>query len=672
MRIICSILLFVFFTPSFAQKSDSLTAIELFKSANKISEALPDSSIKIYENLIQTNSNRSITLKSYLRLFEICYNQRRDLVKGLGLSMKIAELYQKTNDTLNYIRQYRNISVILGELNRNEEALSYTKEVLAFAKRKNIPDLIISASISISEYYSFNGRTDTAVAILENLKSNLPVKTENSDLAALNMNLGNFYFNFGKETESPENYRHAIYTAKQTISLLKDSKGEEAKVGFSYGLIAASNMELGNLPEAERNYKYALNVFEKSKRHDQLEGLYFELIQLYIKMGDKERSIYYLEKHDSISRQMYNEESAKSVSEMKIQFETDKKDAEYKLLQIENTLSIKTLKQQKIITFFIIGGLIIVSVFAFFIFYGLKKQRLANSIISKQKIEVETQKLIVETKAAELSARHKEISDSIMYAERIQRSFLATKSLLDENLREYFVFFKPKDVVSGDFYWASKLTNGNFTLVTADSTGHGVPGAIMSILNITSLEKAVDQGLTQPSEILNHTRKTIIERLKKDGSAEGGKDGMDASIAVYDFERKKLLVAAANTQVWIVRASVNSLAREIIEIKSDKMPIGKHEKENTSFVQQEIDLKSGDVIYSLTDGFPDQFGGPNGKKFMSKNLRELLAKNAHLPMQEQKLILEKTFNEWIACPNPRGGVGNMEQVDDVTLIGVRV
>ncbi|MBK8368784.1 MAG: SpoIIE family protein phosphatase [Bacteroidetes bacterium] len=191
----------------------------------------------------------------------------------------------------------------------------------------------------------------------------------------------------------------------------------------------------------------------------------------------------------------------------------------------------------------------------------------------------------------------------------------------------------------------------------------------MSLLNITSLEKAIET-LSNPSDIFNSTRKTIIERLKKDGSAEGGKDGMDASLTVYDFKNKKLIIAAANNPVWIIRSlsPFEGGARragdvEVIEIKADKMPVGKHDKDSVSFTQQEIDLQSGDVIYTLTDGFPDQFGGEKGKKFMSKNLRELLSSNAHLPMNEQKELLELTFKNW---------VGNLEQVDDVTLIGVRV
>ena len=278
-----------------------------------------------------------------------------------------------------------------------------------------------------------------------------------------------------------------------------------------------------------------------------------------------------------------------------------------------------------------------------------ESERILEQKVIERTEEVVRQRHIVEEK-------HKEITDSINYAERIQRSFLASKELLNENLKDHFVFFKPKDIVSGDFYFAEKLNNGSFLLATADSTGHGVPGAIMSLLNITSLEKAIENQ-DQPSDILNTTRKIIIERLKNDGSTEGGKDGMDCSVICFDFKKKKIIVSAANNPVWIVRGS------ETIEIKPDKMPVGKHDKQHVSFTQQTIDIKKGDVIYTITDGFSDQFGGSLGKKFMSKKLRELLSKNAHLPMEEQRTILENTFISW---------VGDLEQIDDVTLIGVRV
>jgi serine phosphatase RsbU (regulator of sigma subunit)/ligand-binding sensor domain-containing protein len=277
------------------------------------------------------------------------------------------------------------------------------------------------------------------------------------------------------------------------------------------------------------------------------------------------------------------------------------------------------------------------------------KERTAEVV--KQKEEIEIQKQIVEHK-------NKDITDSINYAQRIQRSLLASDKLLKEHLQDYFIFFQPKDIVSGDFYWASELADGNFAFVTADSTGHGVPGAIMSMLNISCLNEAVNGNkLTEPDEILNYTRRRIIDHLSNDGSAEGGKDGMDCSLVIFNKKTKELRFAAANNPVWIVRN------KEIIEFSPDKMPVGKHDNDSVSFRRQTFQLMKDDVVYTLTDGMPDQFGGPKGKKFMYKQFKELLISISTLNMHEQQEILRNTINTW---------KGNLEQIDDICVAGIRI
>jgi ligand-binding sensor domain-containing protein/serine phosphatase RsbU (regulator of sigma subunit) len=296
---------------------------------------------------------------------------------------------------------------------------------------------------------------------------------------------------------------------------------------------------------------------------------------------------------------------------------------------------------------------------AVLLIFGFVKWRIAKLKERQRELETEVEIATKEIRKQkeQVEEVHKEITDSINYAERIQRSFLATDELLSQNLNDYFVFFQPKDVVSGDFYWAEKLSNGTFAMVNADSTGHGVPGAIMSILNISSIEEAIKEGSTAPHEIFNKTRNFIIERLKKDGSPEGGQDGMDASIICFDFEKKKFSYAAAQNPIWIIRGG------ELIEIKPEKMPIGKHDKDNIPFEGGEIEIKKGDQIYTLTDGFQDQFGGAVGKKFMIKKMREYVLSISHLPMKEQHEKLNETFSNW---------KGDLEQIDDVCVIGVKI
>ncbi|MCD6066137.1 MAG: protein serine/threonine phosphatase [Bacteroidetes bacterium] len=285
----------------------------------------------------------------------------------------------------------------------------------------------------------------------------------------------------------------------------------------------------------------------------------------------------------------------------------------------------------------------------------LQQEKEKKKILEDQNILLEQQ---VAERTLELSQKNKDITDSINYAKRIQRALLAGDEMLSVHFKDYFIFFQPKDIVSGDFYWAAVLENGQIALVTADSTGHGVPGAIMSMLNISCLSDAAEaQKLTDPGAILNYTRKRIIRQLANDGSAEGGKDGMDCSLICFDIAGKKMSYAAANNPVWIVRNS------ELIELKGDKMPVGKHDRQDESFTQHTVDLQKGDMIYTLTDGFPDQFGGPKGKKFMYKQLKELLISISALPVQQQKEKLNETFAAWKS---------GYEQVDDVCIIGIRL
>jgi ligand-binding sensor domain-containing protein/serine phosphatase RsbU (regulator of sigma subunit) len=264
----------------------------------------------------------------------------------------------------------------------------------------------------------------------------------------------------------------------------------------------------------------------------------------------------------------------------------------------------------------------------------------------------------VRERTSEIAKKHREITDSINYAERIQRSLMASRQLLDANLPEYFVYFNPKERVSGDFFWACNLPNGKFALTCADSTGHGVPGAIMSMLNIAALERAVDgEGLTEPNLILDSARKKVIKTLAQDGSEEGGRDGMDAVLVSLDMKEMKMVAALANMQVWIMGSG------EKRTIAPDKMPIGKHDKQDTPFTRHELQLKKGDVVYMFSDGYVDQFGGPNGKKFKYRPFEELLFSIHQLPLKEQQVIIRMHFENWM---------GDLEQVDDVCVIGIRM
>lgn len=289
----------------------------------------------------------------------------------------------------------------------------------------------------------------------------------------------------------------------------------------------------------------------------------------------------------------------------------------------------------------------------------IKINDLQSSLLQDKEQEIERLKNVELKNAYNLiTEKNKEITDSIQYAKRIQKALMASDNMLNKNLNEHFILYKPKAIVSGDFYWAAEMQNGNFAIITADSTGHGVPGAFMSLLSISFLNESINaNGLTNPAQILDYTRSRLIQSLAEDGSTEGGKDGMDCILCVIDFKNLKLNYAAANNSFYIIREG------QIINCSANKMPVGKSPKENESFTLNIIDLKKGDIIYTLTDGFPDQFGGPKGKKFRHKHLEECLLGCSNLPMDKQYEILNQKFEEW---------KGNLEQIDDVLLIGIKI
>ena len=279
-----------------------------------------------------------------------------------------------------------------------------------------------------------------------------------------------------------------------------------------------------------------------------------------------------------------------------------------------------------------------------------------NRIIKKQTAELHQQK-------DEIVRKNKEITDSIYYAKHIQDAIMPNNEYIKNMFADSFVLFKPKDIVSGDFYWAN-LSENNAILAAVDCTGHGVPGAFMSMLGMSFLNEIVIENINlKPADVLNKLRKKIISALEHGGKGNiEQKDGMDVALCVWHKESNLLEYAGANNPVWIIRPIKGSKAHEIIELKANRMPVGYH-YDVKDFTAQEFQLQKGDAIYLFTDGFVDQFGGPDGKKYKSKKFKEMLLTLQHLSMKDQALMINKEFNDWR---------GDNEQIDDLCLVGVKV
>jgi len=639
-------------------KAQTLAEKKLSKTLHKLEEKSFKTSLAAALNNIgyvhMNKSNLNVALNYYFKSndVELSNNNRQGLASGynnigliyydLGDIPLALEYYHKSlkikeefGDKKGIAMSFNNIGYVYKEQGDNKLAIDYYHKSLKIQQEIGNKKGMALAYNNIGSVYS--SKKDYLKA-LSYYKQSLITRQEIGDkkgMAVCYQNLATVY-------KTQNNLDLSLIYYQKSLALrieVEDKQGE----AYSYLELGKLYLSLQKTTEAKSFAVKGLKIGTEGKFTDLIEKNAELLSKIAVQQGDWRQAFEMhnraLQIHDSVA----SKESIKAAANQQAKYIYEK---EKTISDIEQAKKDDVVKQEKqkqwIIIIATAAVLILVLLFLLILFKRF-------NVIKRQNEIIQTQKGLIEVK-------HQEISDSIHYAERIQRTFLASNELLNEHLKDYFVLFKPKDVVSGDFYWASKLNNGLFAIVTGDSTGHGVPGAIMSLLNITSLEKAVEQE-TEASQIFNVARHIIINRLKKDGSSEGGKDGMDASICVYNFSKMQLIITAAQNPVWIVRGE------EIIEIKPDKMPLGKHDKQDVSFTSQTIDLQKGDVIYTLTDGYPDQFGGIHEKKFMSKNLRKLLATNAHLPMNEQKELLTKTFHTWKA---------HLEQVDDVCIIGVRI
>jgi serine phosphatase RsbU (regulator of sigma subunit) len=306
---------------------------------------------------------------------------------------------------------------------------------------------------------------------------------------------------------------------------------------------------------------------------------------------------------------------------------------------------------------------------------GIERKQIQEQIIQQLKVNEKLKDKVNRELEQKVKERTRQITDSIDYAQRIQMAVLPSPEDLERIMPEHFVFYKPKDIVSGDFYWIKEVDK-RLVVVVADCTGHGVPGAFMSMLGITLLDEQVGKTrLDAPGEILDNMRLKVKEMLVQKGRIEEQKDGMDMAIAIIDREKKELRFAGANNPLFLIRDSRHvggsemdadaTLVRNgshLFELKADKQPIGVHWEES-KFTTHRIPLKDHDSLYVFTDGFIDQFGGEHRKKYKKRRYKELLMSIQHEPMDKQKQLLEKALDNWRQ---------DHDQIDDVCIIGMRM
>ncbi len=545
-------------------------------------------------------------------------------------------LFEGSNYKDGLTSTYINIGLVYDNLKDYEKALQFYKKAITYGTEVGDENSIASCYNNMGGIYTDIKQYDLALECLERslkLKEKLGNK---AGIAGTLNNMGAILYEKGDLKKALEYFIKAFG--------IKESIGDKNGMISSLNNIGYMYTETGEYVKAEeylgRALKLAQEVGSKSLGMDCTEGL----VDLFKKTGDYKKALQYHEMFLAYKDSLFDTEKTKNVVEIQTKFESEKKQQENEILNLQ-------LKNESFVKYIYGAVAIVLFIAVFFIFRSFRQKQKANLVLEDKNRIIEQQKHIVEE-------QNKDITDSIKYAERIQQAIFPPDKMWHAILPDSFVFFRPKDILSGDFYWVEQRGDLIF-VAAADCTGHGVPGALMSIVNYNLLNKAVlEMNLTDPAEILNAVNNWLTLSLHQTYQESTVRDGMDISLCVINKKTSELTYSGANNPVYIFRN------KELLQLNADKFPVGAFVEDNIqSFTNQKLQLGKGDTIYLFSDGYADQFGGPKGKKLKYINLKRYLTESYEMSMRDQERYIEAKFTDW---------KGNYEQIDDVLVIGIRL
>lgn len=575
------------------------------------------------------------------------YDQHGDLISALKNYHESLSLYERIENKNGTATTLNNLGVIYSVIGDTSKALEYHRQSLETKLELKEPAGVALSYNNIGTIYENSGLPFRA---LEYYEKSLKISTDISDTRGMAMtydNLGDIYFKeavygkafsyytLGLESWEKSGIAIGISTGKNNLAnvLIQMNKWEQAKI------FALESFEIAN----ELNYPGDLENCAKT------------LVEIYQHESDFEKAFFYSSLYIKMKEKVKSEENVNEAYKKSMQYEYQKESLKDSLeFQKEREVNSVQLKQQETQAYALWGGVALLSILFLVGLRSFLRKKKDNELIHQQKIEVETKNEEIERQHQALANTHQEISDSITYAKRIQNAILPTDEKLKSQLNESFVLFLPKDVVSGDFYWIQEV-NGELLVAVADCTGHGVPGAMVSIVCHNALDRVVGEfGISEPGKILDRTRDIIIETFES--KSDFVRDGMDISIAKINFDNNQIEWAGANNPLYLISE------HELKIISPNKQPVGKFDK-SESFRSHLIDVNEGDLIYLFTDGYMDQFGGEKGKKYKYSKFRDFLIQIHEQPLENQKEELLTEFVNW---------KGSQEQVDDICIIGIKM
>lgn len=570
----------------------------------------------------------------------VIYSDQGNVPKALEYYNQSLAIYEQTNDKIGQALLFNNIGFIYYKMDDLELAEEYYYKSFALRKEVNDQKGVGNSYSNIGMVHKRKGDLDSALFFYNQaIEVDKAIGFKQGEASSY-INVGGVYLAQGDTTKAKEIFEKGLELHQEVM----DRSGTAICLQF-LGQIAISE---GDLTKAELLASQSLEYAEQLGFPNEIRDAANTLYKVHKFRKNWEQALAMHELYTKMKDSLWSKENTMTTAKSQYKYFYEKQALSDSLQQAEE-LNVKNAqiaadKKQRTYLYF---GLGLVAFFGLFMFNRFR-------VTNRQKRTIESQKSTLEKAHSSLEEKNNEIMDSIHYAKRIQAAVLPSDTRVNQLLPNSFILYKPKDIVAGDFYWIEE--KGDKTLfAAADCTGHGVPGAMVSVICNNGLNRSVrEKGILDPAKILDHTRSIVVNEFEK--SDEDVKDGMDISLCVLDKTTLKLLWSGANNPLWILRAG------EVIIYKPDHQPIGKYST-TKPFTLHEIALQAGDMIYVFTDGYVDQFGGPKGKKMMSSRFKELLLEIHSLSVSEQKLKLESYFEDWRK---------EEEQIDDVCIIGVKV
>jgi serine phosphatase RsbU (regulator of sigma subunit) len=673
-------------------KAKSLSALNEFEKAEKI---------------LNENTNRAIAIND-LNGIAGCYYLLGSIYSDKGVYLKSKELLLKSiiirdeiGDELGLAAGYSFLGSTYAHLGDYMQGIEYIQKSITLREKNADKRGLANSYLSLYKIYIDIGEADKALA--SELKS-LDICREINDLQCVSgrlTNLGEIYQDKGNYDQAltyhflalsiskKVNIKNRIaevheniaknynYTKRYEEAILHLDSCEliRKQIGDKEGQVSATlvrsqiNYNQHQLKLALENGELALNASLKLKLPYLIKEAHQVLSNTYDQINNTDKALYHYKQYIVLRDSLHNIDKTKEIVRKELEFNFNKKQ-ELQKLEVAKKLAetdAESRKQKIIILFTVIGMVLLTALLIFGVYqYRLKissekKLQSLNSDLNLKNYQLVEKSDIIESQHGMIHQKNKEITDSIRYAQKIQTAMMPLKHEFASYFKESFVFFKPKDIISGDFFWITEK-NDKIIFATGDCTGHGVPGGFMSMLGVSLLNEIINEhDLTEPALILSRLRKKVITALRQKGLSGEQQDGMDMTICVIDKTQMTLQYAAANHSFYLVRK--NETGYELLEHKGDKQPVGIFGNDLKPFKQFTLELKTDDIIYTMTDGYADQFGGEKGKKFKYKQLKDMLVSIQNETLSDQEEIIKQRFYHW---------KGSLEQVDDVTIIGIRV